>query len=84
MLTHVAAGSYILFFVDFGAKDHVFQNLRSKVDNWWAEYWYITSSDRRRLNEQRMKQDEKIREQERLLDEKIAASRAAGGGAQPA
>ena len=42
------------------------------------------------MNEMRAKQDEKLREQERLLDEKIAARRAAeaaagaGGRAQTA
>jgi len=78
------------FFVDFGVKDHVFQNMRSKVDNLYAEYWYINSAERRKMNEMRAKQDEKLREQERLLDEKIAARRAAeaaaaaGGRAQTA
>jgi len=77
------------FFVDFGVKDHVFQNMRSKVDNLYAEYWYINSAERRKMNEMRAKQDEKLREQERLLDEKIAARKAAaaaaaGGRAQTA
>ena len=42
----------------------------------WAQYWYISSTDRRRLEEARERQDAKIREQERLLDERIAARKA--------
>ena len=45
----------------------------------WAQYWYISSKDRRRVEEARAKQDEKIREQERLLDEKIAKREQSGG-----
>jgi len=50
----------------------------------WAQYWYISSKDRRRVEEARAKQDERIREQERLLDEKIAKKRGQSGGLQAA
>ena len=50
----------------------------------WAQYWYISSKDRRRVEEARAKQDERIREQERLLDEKIAKKRGQGGELQTA
>ena len=43
------------------------------MDNWWAQHWYISSKQRRALEEERAKQDKKIRQQERLLDERIAA-----------
>ena len=42
----------------------------------WAQYWYISSKDRKRLEEARERQDAKIREQERLLDERIATRKA--------
>ena len=42
----------------------------------WAQYWYISSNDRWRLEEARARQNAKIREQERLLDERIAARKA--------
>lgn len=50
--------------------------LREKADSMWAQYWYISSKDRKRLEEARERQDAKIREQERLLDERIAARKA--------
>lgn len=40
----------------------------------------MSSRDRKQLEDERERQDRKIKEQERLLDEKIAARRAAGGG----
>jgi hypothetical protein len=52
--------------------------VREWADNKWAHYWYVSSRDRRRLEEERDRQDQKIKERERLLDEKIAA-RATGG-----
>jgi hypothetical protein len=48
----------------------------------WAQYWYISSKDRKRLEEARARQDERIREQERLLDERIVARRAMRGGGE--
>jgi hypothetical protein len=54
--------------------------LREWTDNKWAEYWYVSSRERRLLEEERERQDQRIREQERLLDEKIAARRGQGGG----
>jgi hypothetical protein len=50
--------------------------LREKADNIWAQYWYISSKDRKRLEEARKRQDAKIREQEHMLDERIAARKA--------
>lgn len=83
----LGVGAYCIFFVDWGVKAHVFQGIRSKADNWWAEKWYINSAQRRRLNEERERQDQRLREMERELDERIArrrASRGETGGAQVA
>ena len=55
---------------------------RDWTDSMWAQYWYISSKDRRRVEEARAKQDERIREQERLLDERIAKRRGQSGGLQ--
>jgi len=55
---------------------------RDWTDSMWAQYWYISSKDRKRVEEARAKQDEKIREQERLLDERIAKRRAQTGRLQ--
>ena len=46
----------------------------------WAQYWYISSKERQRLEEARAKQDERIREQEQLLDERIARKKLRSSG----
>ena len=52
---------------------------REKMDNYFAQFYYINSSERMQYLKLRAKQDERLREMERRLDERIAARKQGQG-----